>query len=122
MARARVFRLFFLAFFFVAAFPHPAVHPAQADFTREERKPASAPVERTPIDALWHDPGEISSLDLAFGARGKEHAPRADATYSFVKEDLGGTSTKFYVKDDEGVEWLVKGGGGSSRASTARRP
>jgi hypothetical protein len=118
MARSRVFRLFFLAFFFVAAFPHPAVHPAQAAFTREERKPASAPVERTPIDALWHDPGEISSLDLAFGAGGKEHAPRADATYSFVKEDLGGTSTKFYVKDDEGVEWLVKVGD-EARGETA---
>jgi len=118
MARSRVFKLFFLAFFLVAVFPHPAVHPAQAALSSDERKPAPEPVNPRPIDALWRDPGEISSLDLTFGSGGKEHAPRADATYSFVKEDLGGTSTKFYVKDQDGVEWLVKVGD-EARGETA---
>jgi len=118
MARSPAFRLFFLAFLLAAVFPHPAVHPAQAASSADERQPAPAPVNPRTIDALWHDPGEIPSLDLAFGSGGKEHAPRANATYSFVKEDLGGTSTKFYVKDQDGVEWLVKVGD-EARGETA---
>src|SRR5262245_15164826 len=110
MARSRVFRLFFLAFLLAAVSPPPAVHSAQTAFTSDERKPAAASVKPVAVDPLWRDPGEISSLDLAFGSGGKEHSPRADATYSFVKEDLAGTSTKFYVKDQDGVEWLVKVG------------
>lgn len=117
MARTRVFRLAFLAFFLAAALPH-AIPAQQVAFTTEKRKPLPEPVRSVPMDALWHDPGEISVLDLAFGAGGKEHAPRADAKYSFVKEDLGGTSPKFYVKDDEGVEWLVKVGD-EARGETA---
>jgi hypothetical protein len=118
MARSRVFRLFFLASLFAAALPYPAVHPAQQAFTAEERKSASDPLKPLRVDALWHDPGEIPTLDLAFGSGGKERAPRRDATYSFVKEDLGGTSTKFYIKDQDGVEWLVKVGD-EARGETA---
>src|SRR5215472_8549394 len=120
MARSRAFRLFFLAFGLAAAFPGHAACPAgaQAVFTALDRKPAADPVRTVPIDALWHDPGEISSLDLTFGCGSRERAPRADATYAFVKEDLGGTSAKFYVKDDQGVEWLVKVGD-EARGETA---
>src|SRR5262249_48082279 len=118
MSRSRVFRLFFLAFLWAALSPHPAVHSAQAAFPSDERKPDPNPVKPLPIDTLWHDPGEIPSLDLAFGPGGKNHAPRADATYSFVREDLGGTSPKFYVKDQDGVEWLVKVGD-EARGETA---
>jgi len=118
MGRSRVFGLFFLAFFLAAVFPRPAVHPAQAAFATDERKPTPHLVKPVSIDALWHDPGEIRTLDLAFGAGGRENAPRADASYSFVKEDLGGTSTKFYVKDQDGVEWLVKVGD-EARGETA---
>jgi len=118
MARSRVFRLFFLAFLLAAVSPPPAAHSAQTAFTSDERKPAAASLKPVAVDPLWRDPGEISSLDLAFGSGGKEHAPRADATYSFVKEDLAGTSTKFYVKDQDGVEWLVKVGD-EARGETA---
>src|SRR5262249_39037549 len=123
MPRWREFRLFFLALLLAAVFPHSAVYSAQAGFSGHHRKSAPdrvppVPVQPVPIDALWHDPGEISSLDLAFGSGGKERAPRADAAYTFVKEDLGGTSTKFYVKDQDGVEWLVKVGD-EARGETA---
>jgi hypothetical protein len=57
---------------------------------------------------LWRDPGDIASLDLAGGAGGAQDAPHPDAEYVFVKEDMNGTSPKFYVKGDGGVEWLVK--------------
>ena len=57
---------------------------------------------------LWRDPGDIASLDLTGGAGGAQDAPHPNAEYVFVKEDMNGTSPKFYVKDDGGVEWLVK--------------
>ena len=118
MAGPRWYKLFFLGFLGVAAFPSPPVHPAQAAFTAGEHKSASDPVKPVSIGALWHDPGDISALDLAFGEGGRAHAPRSDASYSFEKEDLGGSSTKFYVKDQNGVEWLVKVGD-EARGETA---
>ena len=76
------------------------------------------PVRKAEIRALWHDPIDIPSLNLAWGQGGKRHAPRRDAVYKFLKEDLGGSTTKFYVEDDEGVEWLVKVGN-EARGETA---
>lgn len=110
MTAPRWYKLFLLVLLAFVAFPYPPVHPAQAAFTADERKPAPSAVKPASVAALWHDPGEIPSLDLAFGQGGQAHAPRNDAIYSFEKEDLGGTSTKFYVKDQYGVEWLVKVG------------
>jgi hypothetical protein len=71
---------------------------------------SNGPVKSGPPASLWHDPGDICSLNLEFGQGGKDHAPQPGATYKFVKEDLHGTSPKFYVKDQNGVEWLVKVG------------
>ena len=59
---------------------------------------------------LWRDPGDIPSLDLLNGPGGRSHAPTGCSKYKFVKEDLNGTSTKFYVEDAAGVRWLVKVG------------
>ncbi len=57
---------------------------------------------------VWRDPGDASTLDLFYGAGGKEHAPDPNGKFTFVKEDMNGTSPKFDVKDENGVEWRVK--------------
>jgi len=57
---------------------------------------------------VWRDSGDISSLDLLYGAGGKAHAPDANGSFTFVKENSEGTSPKFEIKDDQGVEWKVK--------------
>jgi len=57
---------------------------------------------------LWRDPGAIASLDLLNGEGGAKNAPDPHAEYTFIKEDLSGTSTKFNVQDSNGVKWLVK--------------
>jgi hypothetical protein len=87
----------------------------QAKSAKPKDKNAKDAKEQARIEAaaklpavIWHDPGDIASLDLVNGAGGAQHAPRPDAEYVFVKEDMNGTSPKFYVKDKEGVEWLVK--------------
>jgi len=57
---------------------------------------------------LWRDPGAIASLDMLNGEGGAKDAPDPHAEYTFIKEDLSGTSTKFNVQDSNGVKWLVK--------------
>jgi hypothetical protein len=60
------------------------------------------------LAVIWHDPGDIASLNLMYGAGGKEDAPHPDGPFTFVKEDLKETSPKFDVTDGQGVKWRVK--------------
>jgi hypothetical protein len=57
---------------------------------------------------IWRDPGNISALNLVYGAGGSEHAPDPNDTFTFDKEDMEGTSPKFDVKDGHGTKWRVK--------------
>jgi hypothetical protein len=59
---------------------------------------------------VWRDPGDIASLNLLYGAGGKEHAPDPNGEFIFVKEDKTGTSPKFEIKDAQGAKWNVKMG------------
>jgi hypothetical protein len=101
---------------------------SQDKAAKQKEQPEKAPKKqsRAPGAAqlpavLWRDPGDIASLDLVNGAGGAEHAPRPDAKYGFVKEDMNGTSPKFYAKDDGGVEWLVKFGEEAKPETAATR-
>jgi len=67
---------------------------------------------------ITHDPGDLTTLDLYYGAGGKEHAPDPNGTYTFVEEDMKGTSPKFDVVDAQGEKWRVKLGE-EPRAETA---
>jgi hypothetical protein len=68
----------------------------------EKQKAAGLPA------VIWRDPGDVSKLDLFYGAGGKDDAPDPSGTYTFVKEDTEGTSPKFDVEDDQGRKWRVK--------------
>jgi len=57
---------------------------------------------------IWRDPGRVASLNLLYGAGGRQHAPDASGTFAFLKEDPLATSPKFDVVDRQGVEWKVK--------------
>lgn len=59
-------------------------------------------------ERIWQDPGDVASLDLLYGFGGKALAPNPAGAFTFVKEDLEGTSPKFEVADGQGVEWKVK--------------
>ncbi len=71
-----------------------------------------------PSALVWRDPGDVAALDLFYGAGGKDHAPDPLGKFTFLKEDMNGTNPKFYVKDEQGVEWTVKMGN-EPRAETA---
>ena len=77
--------------------------------------------EGSPLAVVWHDPGEVSSLNLLYGAGGKEHAPASNGKFTFVKEDMNGTSAKFDVKDENEVEWKVKLGEETQAETAASR-
>jgi hypothetical protein len=66
----------------------------------------------TPV--LWRDPGQ--DLDLFYGAGCQECKPQAP--FTFIKEDLGGSSPKYTVRDRDGVKWKIKLGP-EARAETA---
>lgn len=57
---------------------------------------------------IWRDPGDISTLNLVYGAGGSARAPDPNGTYTFDKEDMKGTSPKFDVKDAQGIKWRIK--------------
>ncbi len=63
----------------------------------------------------------MASLDLRYGAGGQAHAPDPAGTFTFVREDAGGTSPKFDVTDGQGVEWKVKLGQESQPETAATR-
>src|SRR5215210_4466010 len=59
----------------------------------------------TPV--LWRDPGDIAARDLFHGP-GSE-AMRPDLRkITFIKQETGGYSTKFRVRDASDNEWVAK--------------
>jgi hypothetical protein len=71
--------------------------------------------------AIWRDPGDVSVLNLEYGAGGRGHAPDPNGSYRFVKEDLDGTNPKFDVEDATGLRWRVKLGEESRTETAATR-
>jgi hypothetical protein len=55
---------------------------------------------------MWKESPDIESSDLFYGSGGREHVPHG--TFTFVKEDLGGSNPKFVVRDQDGRKWDVK--------------
>jgi hypothetical protein len=70
---------------------------------------------------IWRDPGNISALNLIYGAGGKEHAPDPSGRYTFEREDRNGTSPKFEFKDSNGVRWQIKLGAEPESETAATR-
>ncbi len=57
---------------------------------------------------LWSAAREISARNLFYGPGGREHAPDPGGKFTFVAEDLKGTSPKFDVRDEQGIKWRIK--------------
>jgi hypothetical protein len=88
-------------FLLILILPAPAA--AQKHATEEEKdKAADLPA------VIWRDRHDIATLNLFYGAGGKEHAPDPNGKYTFVKEELEGHSPKFDVEDEQGIRWRVK--------------
>lgn len=61
-----------------------------------------------PTAVLWREPKDIASRNLFYGPGGSAHVPQGK--FTFVEENLAGSSPKFDVIDQNGVRWKVKMG------------
>jgi hypothetical protein len=66
------------------------------------------PTLRQGQSALWHDPGDVEHLDFRYGMGGADAEPKPP--YTFVEEDLSGSTPKVKVKDADGRNWVLKFG------------
>ena len=96
-----------------AALPIQAFEPLQGKTNTTEK------IAHPPISALWNDRGNIKSLNLLYGPGGKAHKP--SGKFTFLKEDMGGTSPKFDVEDEQGVRWRAKLGEETKPETAATR-
>jgi hypothetical protein len=75
---------------------------ASAQDKKKEKKPA--PVG---LPVLWRAPDDLPSRDLFLGPGGAGMRPDL-ARVTFLKEETGGFSKKFRVRDAKGREWVAK--------------
>ena len=79
-----------------------AAAPAGAQKKSEEAPPQGRAV-------LWRMPSDIGSRDLFHGPGGEAGRPDLSRV-TFVREETGGFSTKYRVKDGRGRTWVAKVG------------
>jgi hypothetical protein len=91
-----------------------AGEPKESKQSKEKKLQASA-AELPTVIMRDVDP---QTLDLFYGAGGKEQAPDDKGPFTFISEDLKQTQPKFDVKDAQGDRWRVKLGP-EARAETA---
>lgn len=71
---------------------------------KKEKKEKQAP-QGTPV--LWREPTNIASRDLLLGPGGERMKPDV-SRITFIKEEKGGYSKKYRVKDAAGRVWVAK--------------
>src|SRR5256886_7830621 len=80
--------------------------------------PKPIPPDAKPV--LWIEPTDIATRDLFLGPGGEAMKP--DLTkITFVKEEPGGYSIKYHLKDGAGRTWVTKVGNEARPETTAVR-
>ncbi|HEX8459509.1 MAG TPA: hypothetical protein VF656_19610 [Pyrinomonadaceae bacterium] len=75
----------------------------------QEAKTGKRKVVPTGTPVLWRDPGDISARDLLHGPGGEAMKPDLRRV-TFIKQETGGYSTKYRVRDASEREWVAKVG------------
>jgi hypothetical protein len=81
---------------------------------KNDKKPARG----TPV--LWREPVDITSRNLYWGPGGEAMKPDL-RRITFIKEEKGGYSTKYRVRDAGGREWVAKIGKEAQSETAATR-
>jgi len=87
------------------------------DSTQAKKKKKEA-LTGTPI--LWQQPDDITSRDLYLGPGGETMRPDL-GRITFIKEEKGGYSKKYRVRDGSGREWVAKIGKEAQSETSAVR-
>ena len=82
------------------------VSSATAAYSQDQKQKKQLP-QGTPI--LWREPANIESRDLLLGPGGERMKPDI-SRLTFIKEEKGGYSKKYRVKDAKGRVWVAKVG------------
>jgi hypothetical protein len=82
-----------------------ALASSASAFQEEESKKKKVTPQGTPV--LWREPADIATRDLFLGPGGEAMKPDLSKV-TFVKEETGGYSPKFRVKDGAGKTWVAK--------------
>jgi hypothetical protein len=69
---------------------------------------------------LWREPADIKSLDLYLGPGGDGMRPDLSQV-TFIKQETGGHTKKYRVRDGQGREWVVKLGNEAQSETAASR-
>ena len=106
-----------LTFVLTLAFALSLALPAAA-FQKKDKKEKEKPMPQgTPV--LWRDPGDVSSLDLLAGPGGDVKPDLSRLT--FIREEKGGYSKKYRVRDAQGRVWVAKIGKEAQPETAATR-
>lgn len=97
-------RIFRLAAFSIMLLLSLAFAASAQEKTKQKDKTIP---QGTPV--FWRDPGDIGSRDLFLGPGGEEMKPDV-SNLTFVKDERGGHSTKYRVRDGAGRVWIAKFG------------
>src|SRR5437588_8443308 len=69
---------------------------------------------------IWREPADIATRDLFLGPGGE--AMRPDLSHvTFIKQEVGGHTTKYRVRDGRGMEWVVKLGNEAQSETASSR-
>ena len=77
---------------------------SSAAYSQDQKQKKQLP-QGTPI--LWQEPDDIKSRDLLLGPGGARMKPDISRV-TFIKEEKGGYSKKYRVKDAKGRVWVAK--------------
>ena len=80
---------------------------------------AKGTITATGPAVLWRSPEDIASRNLLYGSGAKQNEPHPP--FTFLNEDLDGTSPKFEVRDQDEVKWKVKLGAEARSETVAAR-
>ncbi|HEY8410370.1 MAG TPA: hypothetical protein VIK76_03165, partial [Pyrinomonadaceae bacterium] len=78
----------------------PSIETGLAKSNKKKETPTGTPV-------LWQKPTDISSRDLLLGPGGTSMRPDL-RRITFLKEEKGGYSKKYRLRDGSGHEWVAK--------------
>ncbi len=92
-----------------------SLSPAVLAAPQQKEKKPKEPPQGAPV--LWREPADISARDLF---RGEGEQPNLDKI-TFVKDEKGGTSKKYRVRDASGREWVAKVGSEAQSETAAVR-
>src|ERR1041384_5903478 len=73
----------------------------------------------TPV--LWQDPGDISGRDLFYGPGGEAGQPDLNHV-TYIRDETGGYSKKYRVRDGAGRIWVAKLSKEAQPETAATRP